>query len=193
MFKLYHMDAVIGINNLDLTLMRGKYCHCGFPEIAYGKYSDMLLSRGFKVARVEQTETPSEKTGKVVNRELCRITTASTKTFSIYDGTDDKNFILTLEPTATYLMAIVEEQISAKTSSYGVCFIDTAVGKFIVSLKTVVEIFGHNGSFSSANLKMISVVPRFVLSLLTFNPAMLFFQKGPFHQVRARYSEIRYS
>jgi hypothetical protein len=29
---------------------------------------------------------------KIVNREICRVTTASTKTFGVYDGTDDKIF-----------------------------------------------------------------------------------------------------
>jgi DNA mismatch repair protein MSH6 len=43
--KLYHMDAFIGINNLHLTAMRGTYCYGGFPEIAYGKYSDMILNK----------------------------------------------------------------------------------------------------------------------------------------------------
>lgn len=32
--------------------------HCGFPEKAYSKFADILVSKGYKVARVEQTETP---------------------------------------------------------------------------------------------------------------------------------------
>jgi len=38
--------------------MQGDYAHSGFPEISYGRYSDMLIQKGFKVARIEQTETP---------------------------------------------------------------------------------------------------------------------------------------
>jgi len=38
--------------------MQGEYAHSGFPEISYGRYSDMLIQKGFKVARIEQTETP---------------------------------------------------------------------------------------------------------------------------------------
>lgn len=70
-------------------------------------------------------------------REICRVTTASTKTYGVYDGTDDKNFIHTVEASASYLMALVEEQTSSKTSSYGLCFIDTSVGKFIVCFFTL--------------------------------------------------------
>jgi hypothetical protein len=42
---LYHMDSFIGINNLHLTAMLGTYCYGGFPEIAYGKYFDMILNK----------------------------------------------------------------------------------------------------------------------------------------------------
>lgn len=30
----------------------------GFPEAAYGRFSAILVEKGYKVARVEQTETP---------------------------------------------------------------------------------------------------------------------------------------
>lgn len=33
------------------------HAHCGFPEIAYGRFADQLISRGYKVGRIEQTET----------------------------------------------------------------------------------------------------------------------------------------
>ncbi len=33
--------------------------HCGFPEKAYSKFADILVTKGYKVARVEQTETPN--------------------------------------------------------------------------------------------------------------------------------------
>ena len=36
-----------------------EYAHCGFPEVGYQKYADMLVDMGFKVARIEQTETPA--------------------------------------------------------------------------------------------------------------------------------------
>ena len=38
--------------------LKGDYAHCGFPEIAYTRYADALISKGYKVGRVEQTETP---------------------------------------------------------------------------------------------------------------------------------------
>ncbi len=57
-YELYHMDAVIGVNELGLTFMKGTWAHSGFPEIGFGRFSDVLVQKGYKVARVEQTETP---------------------------------------------------------------------------------------------------------------------------------------
>ena len=37
---------------------QGDYAHAGFPEIAYGRYASTLVEKGYKVARIEQVETP---------------------------------------------------------------------------------------------------------------------------------------
>lgn len=105
--------------------------HCGFPEKAYSKFADILVTKGYKVARVEQTETPAmmkdrldrrkyslllffishsisfsetgrkSKFDKTVRREICQITTPGTKTFNTLDN--DNVFRESL-----YLLAIVE-------------------------------------------------------------------------------------
>ncbi|KAK6041899.1 MutS domain I protein [Cooperia oncophora] len=62
-YETFHMDAVVAVECLGLTFMRGNYAHAGFPEAAYGKFADQLVSRGYKVARVEQTETPQQVRG----------------------------------------------------------------------------------------------------------------------------------
>lgn len=41
-----------------VILFQGDYAHSGFPEIAYNRYADALIQKGYKVARIEQTETP---------------------------------------------------------------------------------------------------------------------------------------
>lgn len=58
-FDLDNMDAIICAPELNLTMMKGDLAHCGFPEKAYSKFADILVSKGYKVARVEQTETPN--------------------------------------------------------------------------------------------------------------------------------------
>lgn len=50
---------------------QGEQAHSGFPEIAYSRYADMLIQKGYKVARIEQTETPDMMTERVKNSKYC--------------------------------------------------------------------------------------------------------------------------
>ncbi|KAG7354599.1 DNA mismatch repair protein MutS [Nitzschia inconspicua] len=97
-YELYHMDADVGVEICGLIYMKGHTAHCGFPEAAYAKHADMLVRAGYKVARVEQTETPeqlkqrkqtmsrNDKKPKVVNREVCSIMTLGTRTLCALDN-----------------------------------------------------------------------------------------------------------
>ncbi|XP_018580482.2 DNA mismatch repair protein Msh6 [Scleropages formosus] len=139
-YELYHMDAVIGFNELGLTFMKGTWAHSGFPEIGFSRFSDVLVQRGYKVARVEQTETPEmmearcktmvrpTKFDRVVRREVCRIITRGTQTYSVLDGAPS-------ETQSKYLLSVKEkagEDSSGCQRTYGVCFVDTSVGRFCV-------------------------------------------------------------
>ena len=80
-YELFHMDADVGMRELDLIYMKGEKAHSGFPEISYGKMAATLCNKGYRVARVEQTETPEMLAArnkatkgakaKVVAREMC--------------------------------------------------------------------------------------------------------------------------
>uniref|UniRef100_A0A8C2L8V7 DNA mismatch repair protein n=1 Tax=Cyprinus carpio TaxID=7962 RepID=A0A8C2L8V7_CYPCA len=137
-YELYHMDAVIGVNELGLTFMRGTWAHSGFPEIGFGRFSDVLVQKGYKVARVEQTETPEmmearcktlarpTKFDRVVKREVCRIITRGTQTYSVLDGAPS-------ETQSKYLLSVKEKSEEDSVGHghiYGVCFVDTSVGRF---------------------------------------------------------------
>lgn len=139
-YELYHMDAVIGVNELGLTFMKGTWAHSGFPEIGFGRFSDVLVQKGYKVARVEQTETPEmmearcktlvkpTKFDRVVKREVCRIITRGTQTYSVLDGAPSETqskFLFSLKEKA-------EEENAGCCRTYGVCFVDTSVGYFHV-------------------------------------------------------------
>jgi len=78
------MDAVTCAPELNLTMMKGielylfafssicliigDLAHCGFPEKAYSKFADILVTKGYKVARVEQTETPNMMKERIEQR-----------------------------------------------------------------------------------------------------------------------------
>jgi DNA mismatch repair protein MSH6 len=93
---MFHMDADVGVEVLGFVYMKGHTAHAGFPEISYGGMADKLVRAGYKVARVEQTETVDElkirkqrttkgKKPQVVNREVCAIMTLGTRTFCSLD------------------------------------------------------------------------------------------------------------
>ncbi len=91
-YEMFHDDADVGVKVLGFVYMKGTLAHAGFPEAAYDKMLTKLVDAGYRVARVEQTETPDAlkerkkkaPTGKkpqVVCREICSITTKGTRTY----------------------------------------------------------------------------------------------------------------
>lgn len=138
-YELYHWDADIAVQELGFAYMRGDFAHSGFPEAAFDKMASTLIEKGYKVARVEQTETPDMMTArckkmtrptkfdKVVKREICQI---SNKGSQIFDG--QRQMLEDHEPN--YMMSIVESvnEDDPSTSSYGVCFVDTSIGDFYI-------------------------------------------------------------
>jgi DNA mismatch repair protein MSH6 len=98
--------------------------------------------RRYRVARVEQTETPEmlkerNKTckkgtsSKVVSRELCSVMTKGTRTYChLDDMTDLENMSSGI--SASLLMCILERNLPASDDEsavveYGVCFVDTVL------------------------------------------------------------------
>ncbi|NXB81440.1 MSH6 protein, partial [Donacobius atricapilla] len=165
-YELYHMDAVTGVNELGLIFMKGTWAHSGFPEIAFGRFSDVLVQKGYKVARVEQTETPemmearcksmghSAKFDKVMRREICRIITKGTQTYSVMDCDPSENH-------SKFLLCVKEKCDSAGTRVYGVCFVDTSMGKF------------HVGQFPDDRH-----CSRFRTLVAHYTPVQVLFEKG---------------
>ncbi|KAK0138401.1 DNA mismatch repair protein Msh6 [Merluccius polli] len=168
-YELYHMDAAIGVNEVNLTFMKGTWAHSGFPEIGFGRYSDALVQKGYKVARVEQTETPEmmearcksmtrpTKFDRVVKREVCRIITRGTQTYSVLDGAPS-------ECQSKYLLSLKEKaeaESSGSSRTYGVSFVDTSVGYF------------HVGQFTDDRH-----CSRLRTLVAHFAPAQVLFEKG---------------
>lgn len=96
-YELYHMDADVVVSELELIYMKGAKAHSGFPEVSYGKFAGILVSKGYRVARIEQTETPDMlkqrndnmakgvKKEKVVMREVCSVMSKGTRTYCHLD------------------------------------------------------------------------------------------------------------
>lgn len=153
-YELFHMDADVGMQELDLIYMKGDKAHSGFPEISYGKFSDALVEKGYRIARVEQTETPemmkernssiSKGKSKVVNRELCSVLSRGTRTFCFLDLSRSESAAGQSSPAL--ILAIVEKVLTKDGSAmdveidenapppavceYGVCMVDAATATF---------------------------------------------------------------
>eukprot|EP00731_Ephydatia_muelleri_P021032 Em0013g759a len=140
-YELYHMDAVIGVQELGLAFMKGEFAHCGFPEVAFGRYAQTLVQKGYKVARVEQTETPLMMEKRVKN---------CTRTMSLFDGD-------IMEEEAAYLLA-VKQKVQSGEVSFGVCFVDTCIGKF--------HILYQRGNLGDRVLKVLNAQPSCIKDCL---------------------------
>lgn len=47
-YEMYHSDADIGVKECNLSYMKGDMAHCGFPELSYGRYAEVLASKGYR-------------------------------------------------------------------------------------------------------------------------------------------------
>ena len=132
-YELFHMDADVGVAELNIIYMKGDVAHAGFPEVAYGRYAATLVEKGYKVARIEQTETPLDmeerlkntvkptKFERVVRREVCQLSSKGTR---VNNFLDSESF----EGEPRYLLALSESSGSEPT--FGVAFVDTTIGIF---------------------------------------------------------------
>ncbi|XP_018565021.1 probable DNA mismatch repair protein Msh6 isoform X1 [Anoplophora glabripennis] len=137
-YELYNMDAVVGVMHLGFSYMKGEFAHSGFPESAYAKMASTLIEKGFKVARVEQTETPEmmadrckkqgkvTKFDKVVKREICQVSTKATCVYTA-QMPEARNEL------PNYMYAVSMKQNVSGNIRIGVCFVETSIGIFYMS------------------------------------------------------------
>ena len=153
-YEIFHMDADAAVSVLGFSYMKGQKAHAGFPEIGYGNFMERLVKAGYKVARVEQTETPDmlkerkknmrkgSKKPSVVNREVCSIVSAGTRTFCYMDDVRGLNSDHDQNGIGP-LLVIKEMTFNVETAStdssdcddsvqpvceYGVTLVDAATG-----------------------------------------------------------------
>lgn len=127
-------------------------------QVSYGKFAGALVTKGYRVARVEQTETPemlkerndskSGKKDKVVAREMCSIMSKGTRTYCHLD--DLSVFESEGGQGGSLLMSIKERMSEASwdgdgnaeeeeggkpemVPEYGICCVDTIIGNITLA------------------------------------------------------------
>ncbi|TRY78012.1 hypothetical protein TCAL_12766 [Tigriopus californicus] len=188
-YELFHMDALIGVQACGMLLMKKEMAHCGFPESALQRYVDILVGQGYKVARIEQTETPQMMAARVqregkkgpdakaVRREICQIVSSGTRINSL-----DHDDCLLLLYTPPSMESVGQE--SGSCSEVGVAVFQPSVMKlFIGTLFSVAD--------TAEILTLIQIVrPTEIVSdpsipqswkdsLIAFQPLRLRWQTSP--------------
>jgi DNA mismatch repair protein MSH6 len=138
-YELYENDAIIGHQLFDLKLTdRVNMRMCGVPESSLELWANQFVAKGFKIARVDQSENAlgkemrerddktnggkKSKEDKVIKRELACVLTAGT----LVDGT------MLQDDMSTYCVAIKESEID-DLPAFGIAFVDTATGQFNIA------------------------------------------------------------
>ena len=100
-YELFFDDAIVASKELQLTLtgknagVEERVPMCGVPYHAIQSYIKKLISKGYKVGIVEQTEDPSKAKG-IVKRDVVQIITPG----AFMDlSDDDNNYIVAIDET----------------------------------------------------------------------------------------------
>jgi len=120
-YEMFFEDAktAAGILNVALT-KRNEVPMCGVPHHAAQGYIAKLIKANKRVAIAEQTTTPEP--GKIVEREIAQIISAST--------VDDLSL---LDDTRHNYLAAVYQGGTAKKPTYGLAYTDHTTGEFTVA------------------------------------------------------------
>ncbi|EEP77890.1 DNA mismatch repair protein msh6 [Uncinocarpus reesii 1704] len=132
-YELYENDATIGHQLFDLKLTdRVNMRMVGVPESSLEHWANQFVAKGFKIARVDQSESAlgkemrergdKKKGDKIIKRELSCVLTAGT----LVDGA------MLQDDMSTYCVSIKEALVD-DLPAFGVSFVDTATGQFFLT------------------------------------------------------------
>ncbi|KAJ5572051.1 DNA mismatch repair protein Msh6 [Penicillium sp. DV-2018c] len=134
-YELYENDATIGHQLFDLKLTdRVNMRMVGVPEMSLDHWANQFVAKGYKIARVDQSESAlgkemreregkkPTKDDKIIKRELACVLTAGT----LVEGS------MLTDDMSTYCVAI-KEAIVDEHPAFGISFVDTATGQFFLS------------------------------------------------------------
>ncbi|KAL2818793.1 putative DNA mismatch repair protein Msh6 [Aspergillus cavernicola] len=135
-YELYENDATIGHQLFDLKLTdRVNMRMVGVPESSLDHWANQFVAKGFKIARVDQSESAlgkemrerdgkkgGKKEDKIIRRELACVLTAGT----LVEGS------MLQDDMSTFCVAIKEALIEDRPA-FGIAFVDTATGQFFLS------------------------------------------------------------
>ena len=151
-YELFYDDAIIGNQILELNWMGNdpKKLHVGFPEKILEEKANKLINEGFKVAVIEQMETPEQlkernltsgkKKETCVKRELCNVYTKGTYYKDDFNSKNNNNnnnnnkfcicLVLNEINSNENNFFMSENNNNNKIFEWGICIFDVTTLKF---------------------------------------------------------------
>ncbi|KJE89320.1 mismatch repair protein Msh6 [Capsaspora owczarzaki ATCC 30864] len=181
-YEFYEKDALIAHREFDLKMSdRVNMFMAGVPESSFTMWASKFIALGYKVAKVDETESALSKAmrekneksqpgpkEKIIRRELTSILTRGTLMGDML-----------VDELSTYILSIKEDTAS---HSYGLCFADTGTAEFnlcgfqddpaLTTLETLLmqvrpkEIVCERNNLSAATMRLI----KNTMSAPTINP-----------------------
>ena len=144
-----------------------------------------LIDRGFKVARIEQTETPEmmnervrgkkvSKFDKVIRREICQITTKGTCMYDtqLMDSKAPQSYMLAVTEKVTFKFDTLNfynvdmfQYLQHGCYRFGVCFVETSIGTFYLAE------FDDDKTYSN----LLTLLSEYPPSLVSVHPYLIEF------------------
>lgn len=112
-YEMFFEDAYIASRELEIALTgkdagyKERVPMCGIPFHAYSGYAEKLISKGYKVAIVEQVEDPSQAKG-LVKRDVVKIITPGTITEACLNEKENNFLAAIYETDARYTLAYAD-------------------------------------------------------------------------------------
>lgn len=156
-YEMFFDDAKIASVELDLVLtgrnagVEERVPMCGIPHHAYKNYLQKLVSRGYKVAIVEQLENPADAEG-IVKRDVIQVVTPGT---IMEEGLESKNSIQLadiVDNGFNYVLSMVE-MTTGETTIKKVNHVLTTLSQTLLK-NNIKEVVLHEG-FDEKVLNMI--------------------------------------
>ena len=151
-YEMFFEDAHTGAKELELALtgkdagVEERVPMCGVPFHAYEPYAERLISKGYKVAIVEQVEDPKEAKG-IVKRGVVKIITPGT----LDSGLNDKE--------NNYIAGILQIK-----REYLLCYCDLSTGEGYLTKLNSFEVLANE--ILSLHIKEIVISSGYKNSLL---------------------------
>jgi len=155
-YEMFFNDAIVASKELEIVLTardagaKERVPMCGVPYHSVNSYLDKLTEKGYKIAIVEQTESPTEGKG-IVNREVVRIITPGTVVEGNNLDEKDNNFIVSLSADKDRFILSYSDLSTGENYLTNIPYSEDLLNAEIFKLKTREIVIGDDFNINLIN------------------------------------------